>query len=242
MRILAVCEYDGTCYAGWQYQPDQISIQETIEKAISQIRNTPTKIFGSGRTDAGVHAYGQTFHFDIDEERDLQKFLHSINCVLTKDIRIKSLKVVKDDFHARLSTVEKTYQYTINLKELDAFTYKYEEFIDQPLDIDEMKECAKVFEGKHCFQNFTTKEEDEDRFIRTIYQIDLKEKNNRLVITFKGDGFMRYMIRLIVGSLIQVGRHKISVQDVEKTLESQIRLPVSYKAEAKGLTLVKVKY
>lgn len=242
MRLLAVVEYDGTSYAGWQYQPDQISVQETIEKAISQIRNTPTKIFGSGRTDAGVHALGQTFHFDIEEARDLNKFKHSINCVLPKDIRILSLKVVPDDFHARLSAKEKTYEYRINLKEESAFNYKFEELIDPPLDLEEMKKCAAIFVGKHCFQNFTTKEEDEDNFVREIYEIVLGEHDNYLSIKFRGNGFMRYMIRLIVGSLIQVGRHKLSIKEVKEVLDSPKRLPVSYKADAKGLFLVEVKY
>ena len=242
MRLLAVVEYDGTSYAGWQYQPDQVSIQETIERAISQIRNTPTKIYGSGRTDAGVHALGQTFHFDIEEDRDLNRFKHSINCVLPKDIHVKTLEIVSSDFHARLSAKEKTYEYRINLKEPSAFNYKYEEFLDQPLDIEEMKKCAKIFEGKHCFQNFTTKEEDEDNFVREIYKIVLIEKDDLLIIQFTGNGFMRYMVRLIVGSLIQVGRHKISLDEVKKVLDSPTRLPVSYKAEGKGLFLVEVKY
>lgn len=242
MRLLAVVEYDGTSYAGWQYQPDQISVQETIEKAISQIRNTPTKIFGSGRTDAGVHALGQTFHFDIDEERDLDKFRHSINCVLPKDIRVKSLRVVPSDFHARLSAKEKTYRFVLNLKEASAFTDKYEQVLDGKLDIKEMKKCSKLFEGKHCFQNFTTKEEDEDNFVRTIYRINIEEFDYHLHITFVGTGFMRYMVRLIVGTLIQVGKGKLSVRDVDDILYKKTRLPVSYKAEAKGLFLVEVKY
>jgi len=242
MRLLAVVEYDGTSYAGWQYQPDQISVQETIEKAISQIRNTQTKIFGSGRTDAGVHAYGQTFHFDIEEERDLDKFRHSINCVLPKDIRVKSLKAVRSDFHARLSAKEKTYRYVLNLKEQSAFTDKYEQVLDGKLDIKEMKKCAKLFEGKHNFQNFTTKEEDEDNFVRTIYRIQIEEFDYHLHITFVGTGFMRYMVRLIVGTLIQVGKGKLSVRDVDEILYKKERQPVSWKAEAKGLFLVEVKY
>ena len=242
MRILAIVEYDGTSYAGWQYQLNQISVQETIERAISQIRNQPTKIYGSGRTDAGVHAYGQTFHFDIEVPRDLENFRHSINCVLPNDIHVKSLTYVKDDFHARLSAVEKTYEYVINLHEPSAFNYKYETLVDEPLDIEEMEKAAKIFVGTHCFQNFTTKEEDEDNFVRTISKIEFIKENNQLIIRFTGDGFMRYMIRLLVGALIQVGRHKITVEHLQNVLNSSTRLPVSYKAEAKGLYLVEVKY
>lgn len=242
MRLLAVVEYDGTSYAGWQYQPNEVSVQETIENAISKIRNKETHIFGSGRTDAGVHALGQTFHFDIEEERDLDKFRYSINCVLPKDIRIKSLSGVSDDFHARLSAKSKTYEYRINLKEDGAFDYKYEEYIDQPLDIEEMEKCSKVFLGKHCFKNFTTKEEDHDGYIREVYSINFIINNDHLRIQFNGNGFMRYMVRFLVGTLIQVGRHKLNIDDVKKLLDGSTEKVVSYKAEGKGLFLVEVKY
>ena len=242
MRLLAVVEYDGTSYAGWQYQPNEISVQETIEKAISRIRNQETHIFGSGRTDAGVHALGQTFHFDIEEERDIEKFRHSINCVLPKDIHIKSLNKVSDDFHSRYNAKSKFYEYRISLIEPSPFEYKYTEYVDHPLDIGEMKKCSKIFVGKHCFQNFTTKEEDQDEFVREIYKIEFIENDGSLTIRFVGDGFMRYMVRLIVGTLIQVGLHKTKICDVKKVLESPTRLPVSYKAEGKGLFLVEVQY
>ena len=242
MRLLAVCEYDGTSYAGWQYQPNEVSVQETIENAISKIRNVETHIFGSGRTDAEVHALGQTFHFDIDEERDLEKFRYSINCVLPNDIRIKSLKVVPDDFHARLSAKQKTYEYRINLKGESAFDYKYEEHVDQPLDIVEMEKCSKIFIGQHCFRNFTTKEEDHDGYVRTIYEIKFVLENEHLRIRFTGNGFMRYMVRFLVGTLIQVGKGKLSINDVKKLMETTTNKVISYKAEAKGLFLVEVKY
>ena len=242
MRLLAVCEYDGTSYAGWQYQPNEISVQETVENAISRIRNTETHIFGSGRTDAEVHALGQTFHFDIAEERDLEKFRHSINCVLPKDIRIKSLRVVPDDFHARLSAKQKTYEYRIGLGEESAFDYKYEEYVDLPLDIEEMKKCSKIFVGEHCFRNFTTKEEDQNIFVRTIYEIKFILENKHLRIQFTGNGFMRYMVRFLVGTLIQVGKGKLTISEVQKLMETTTRKVVSYKAEGKGLFLVEVKY
>ena len=242
MRILAVCEYDGTSYAGWQYQPNEVSVQETIENAISKIRNTKTQIFGSGRTDAGVHALGQTFHFDIEEERDLEKFRYSINCVLPNDIRIKSLKVVADDFHARLSAKSKTYEYRINLKEKSAFEFNHEEVVDQPLDIKAMEHCSKSFIGKHCFQNFTTKPEDQDGYMREIYEIKFIQADDHLRIRFTGNGFMRYMVRFLVGTLIQVGLGRINEDLVKKILNSEERKVVSYKAEGKGLFLVEVTY
>lgn len=242
MRILAIVSYLGTNYAGWQFQPEHVSIQETIEQAISKIRNTPTKIYGSGRTDAGVHALGQTFHFDIDEERDLEKFRYSINCVLPKDIHILSLTKVNDDFHARLSAKGKVYQYVINRGEHSVFNYQTQTEFDEPLDVDDMRKCASIFEGKHCYQNFTTKEEDEDGFVREISSISIEENHDKLVFTFTGNGFMRYMIRFLVGTLLQVGKGKLTLDEVKKALDSSERRVVSYKAEPQGLTLVKVIY
>lgn len=242
MRILAIVSYLGTNYAGWQFQPGHVSIEETIEQAISKIRNTPTKIYGSGRTDAGVHALGQTFHFDIDEERDLEKFRYSINCVLPKDIHILSLIKVNDDLHARFSAKGKVYQYVINRGEHNVFNYQTETEFDEPLDVDDMRKCASILEGQHCYQNFTTKDEDEDGFVREISSIKIEENHDKLVFTFTGNGFMRYMIRFLVGTLLQVGRGKLTLDEVKKALDSTERRVVSYKAEPQGLTLVKVIY
>lgn len=243
MRVLAVVQYDGTNYSGWQIQPSALSIQETIEKSFKQITSREIKIYGSGRTDTGVHAKGQTFHFDIDDSIDLEKLRYSLNSVLPKDIRLLSFKIVGDDFHARHSVVSKTYQYILNLGEEDVFSNKYEQIFRKSLNIELMNDAGKLFEGTHCFQNFTTKEEDQDNFVRTINYINIEHtKTNRLILTFNGDGFMRYMIRFIVGTLIQVGLGKLTNEDVQYLINKEERLPVSYKAESKGLTLLEVQY
>lgn len=243
MRILAIVQYDGTNYSGWQVQPSSASIQSTIEDAFKKILSREIKIYGSGRTDTGVHAQGQTFHFDLDENLDLEKLRYSLNSVLPSDIRLLSFKEVSEDFHARHSAKSKTYQYILNLGEKNVFTNKYEEQFNKPLNIDEIRKAAQVFEGKHCFQNFTTKEEDQDNFIRTINCINVEfTSEKRLIIRFNGDGFMRYMIRFLVGTLIQVGIGKLSVSDIEYLLTKKERLPVSYKASAKGLSLEEVIY
>lgn len=243
MRYLAVVSYDGTNYCGWQIQPNLMSVQEAIEKSISKILNTPTKIYGSGRTDTGVHAYNQTFHFDSDKITDIDKFRYSLNCVLPNDIHVKSITKVDDDFHARFSAKEKEYMYLLNnTGEFDVFNRIYMNQFPEHLDKDLIKEGALLFIGKHDFKNFTTKEEDQDNFIRTINDINVIYENGCYIFLFKGDGFMRYMVRMIVGTLIELGLHRIDLGFIKSKLNDSNRDPVPYRAASHGLYLNKVKY
>lgn len=242
MRYLCVVTYDGSNYAGWQIQNDAKSIEETIEKVISKILNEETKIFGSGRTDAGVHALGQTFHFDSDKIKDKGKFLYSLNSLLPEDIFVQSINEVSDNFNARLSAIDKTYEYRLNTGKYSVFTRNFEHQFLQKLDIKSMQNAAKLFIGTHSFQNFTSKPEDTQNFVRTINLIDIFENNNVVVFRFNGNGFMRYMVRMIVGTLIQVGLGKLKNDDIKEILDSSERKIVSYKASANGLFLVNVNY
>ena len=245
MRYLAIVSYRGTNFCGWQKQTVSKlpSVEVTIESVISRILNQETKIYGSGRTDAGVHALGQTFHFDTLKELDVVKFAHSLNELLPEDIRIQSITLVSDDFHARFNAKGKTYIYKIrNAKVSSPFKSDLEYTLGQPLDIDKMVEAAKVFEGKHNFQNFNSKEEDDAGFIRDINHISVSSKNDKIIISMTGDGFMRYMVRMIVGTLIQVGLGKLTSEDIKKILEDPVRKPSSYKAPAYGLYLKEVLY
>ena len=245
MRYLAIVSYRGTSFCGWQKQTVSKlpSIEETIEAVISRILNKTTKIYGSGRTDAGVHALGQTFHFDTEKELDINRFAHSLNELLPEDIRILSISPVADDFHARFKAKGKTYEYRIkNAKISDPFKSDLEYTLGQKLDFEKMVEAAKVFEGKHNFQNFTSKDEDDAGFVRDLYHISLSSKNDEIIISMTGSGFMRYMVRMIVGNLIQVGLGKLTSEDIKKILEDPVRKPSSYKAPAYGLYLVEVLY
>ena len=245
MRYLAIVSYRGTSFCGWQKQTVSKlpSIEETIEAVISRILNKTTKIYGSGRTDAGVHALGQTFHFDTEKELDINRFAHSLNELLPEDIRILSISPVADDFHARFEAKGKTYEYRIkNAKISDPFKSDLEYTLGQKLDFEKMVEAAKVFEGKHNFQNFTSKDKDDAGFVRDLYHISLSSKNDDFIISMTGSGFMRYMVRMIVGNLIQVGLGKLTSEDIKKILEDPVRKPSSYKAPAYGLYLVEVLY
>ncbi len=242
MRYLAVVQYDGTDFVGWQIQPNGRSVEEEIEKVLSQILNTPTKIYGSGRTDAKVHAIGQTFHFDGKEIKNIGKFTYSVNKMLPEDIHIVSINRVDDSFNARFSVKDKTYLYILNTGTYDVFNRRFVNQYLQELDIKAIKDTAKLFIGKHNFQNFTSKEEDEDNYVRTINSFDVLVAGDSISFYINGDGFMRYMVRMIIGILIEVGLGKISKDKVKEYLDSSKRNPVPYKAAPEGLYLLKVNY
>ena len=244
MRIFGVVSYNGYRYNGWQKQPDAITVQGELEACLSRLLNTPIVIYGSGRTDAGVHALGQTFHFDVDKEVDLGQLRYSLNSIIANDIYVKELKQVDDSFHARYSAKGKVYCYKIQTKERDVFRNHIETNILQDFDVNKFKEALKLFVGKHDFKDFTSKEEDEDNFIREIYNIDvLEEDDNRISVTIKGNGFMRYMIRFIIGTALVVARDKESLEYISYHLsDKSLREIGPYKAPAEGLYLVEVIY
>lgn len=242
MKILAKVEYLGTSYHGWQKQPTDKSVQEEIEKVLSQILNTETNIYGSGRTDSGVHAKGQYFHFEINKEVDLDKLLYSSNMMLPDDIHIISFKVVDDDFHARFSAKKKHYRYLINTGDKNPFIYGRTLFYPYPFNILKFIECLDKFEGTHNYQDFTSKEEDGNGFIRTIHSIKVLQQEDDISIDLIGDGFMRYMIRDIIGTALAIASGKEDISYIDKHLDSTNREIVSYKAGSEGLYLIDVIY
>ena len=242
MRIKCIVEYQGTNYYGWQKQVGQISIDEEIEKVLSQILNTTINIYASGRTDAGVHAKGQVFHFDIDKNVDLNRLKYSANMMLPEDINILSMEEVENEFHARYAAKNKTYEYKILLKGKDPFNYKNAYLCPQELDIDLFENALKKFEGEHNFQNYTSKEEDEQNFIRNISEIEVNKDGDLLSIKLTGNGFMRYMVRYIIGVSLVIAAKKEPLSFVNETLDQDKRHIVSYKAPAEGLYLLNVQY
>ena len=244
MRIFAIVSYKGTNYQGWQRQNNAPTIQEEIEKAISRILNTETVIYGSGRTDAGVHALGQTFHFDVFKNVDLEQLRYSVNCLLPEDIHINSFSVVDDNFHARFSAKGKTYKYFIQLGEKNPLNYETFAWIPYQFDIEKFTLALKKFEGTHNYQDFNSKEDDEDNFKRTIYSTNVfyNQQNNSLEITFNGNGFMRYQIRFMVGTAIAIAKGKEDISFIDYHLNDKNREIVSYKAPSNGLFLVQVSY
>lgn len=244
MRILAITSYKGTNYQGWQRQPNVMSVQERIEMELSKYFNRPINIVGSGRTDAGVHALGQRFHFDVDvTELDLDKTIYSLNCMLPSDIKIEDLMEVDEDFHARFSAIEKIYGYSIILSSKDVLLNDIMYVCPYKLDLKKFKETLMLFKGEHNFKNFTSKESDEDNFIREIYDITYDYRESTISISLRGNGFMRYMIRYIIGTAIEVARNKVDIEEVKELLKGEgERKIVSWKAPAQGLILLDVIY
>ena len=248
MRVFCVVAYKGTKYYGWEKQLEQITIQEEIEKAISQILNTPINIYGSGRTDAGVHAKGQTFHFDIEEEKyPASELMYRINCVLPASIKILSLEYLEDsEFHSRFSAVSKEYQYRISLNAKNPFRYdecwmlKTKDF-----NMDLFKQAMTKFVGQHNYINFTSKEEDKDGFIREIYAINVgfDRENDEIIVDLCGNGFMRYQIRYMVGTAVAIAMKKEELSYIDDLLNYKGKRTITvYKGHPQGLYLMKVNY
>lgn len=243
IRYKCVVSYCGREYAGWQRQTNARSIQGEIEEVLKRITTEDITIVGSGRTDAKVNAKGQVFHFDTNLDMTPYKWKWAINGYLPKDIHLLSIE--KTDFldHARFSVKAKQYDYSINLGEYNVFekdtVYQY----CRPLNIDKMEEASKYLIGTHDFSSFCSNslEQTPDQ-VRTVYSIDFNVQNNVLTMSFYGNGFLRYMVRMMAGELIEVGRGRIAPQDIKTILDAKSKTVRRKNAPAEGLTLVKVEY
>ena len=214
MKVLGVCSYKGTNYYGWQKQVGFVSVQSKIEECLSKVYDTQINIQGSGRTDAGVHALKQYFHYVSDKEKDLKQLAYALNKMLPNDIKILSLTKVDDDFHARYNATKKIYEYRILLTNKDPLSYDLAYIYPMELDIELFKSALQKLEGTHNYQDFTSKEEDEGNFIRTIYNIEVIKEGDLLRVVFTGNGFMRYQIRNMIGAAISVASKKESLDFV----------------------------
>ena len=243
MRVRGVCSYKGTNYYGWQKQVGFVSVQSTIEEVLSKVYDTQISITGSGRTDAGVHALKQYFHYDTNKEKDLKQLCYALNKMLPEDIKILSLEVVDDDFHSRYNAKKKIYEYRIVLKNKDPFQDELAFVYPMEFDFDLFKNALYKFVGKHNYQDFTSKEEDEGGFVREIYEINVIKNDNDVKVRFAGNGFMRYQIRNMIGAAISVANKKEQLDFIDYHLkEDKKREIISYKSPANGLYLVDVVY
>lgn len=243
MRVRGICSYKGTNYYGWQKQVGFVSVQSTIEEVLSKVYDTPITITGSGRTDAGVHALKQYFHYDTVKEKDLKQLCYALNKMLPEDIKILSLEMVEDDFHSRYNAKKKIYEYRIVLKNKDPFQDELAFVYPMEFDFDLFKSALDKFVGKHNYQDFTSKEEDEGGFIREIYEINVTKNDSDIKVRFIGNGFMRYQIRNMIGAAISVANKKETLDFIDYHLEEgKKREIISYKSPANGLYLVDVVY
>ena len=243
MRYLIKFSYDGSAYAGFQTQKGKETIQEKLEAALTKVNNSKkTKIIATGRTDKGVHALTQYGHADINVNITEAKLKRALNSNLPDDIHIIETKIVDDKFHARYQVKSKTYKYIINIGEYNPIERNYVFQYNYSLNIEEMKRAIKYFEGKHDFRAFVTDNKEKENCVRTITKVSITKEHEKIIITFKGDGFLRYQVRNMVGILIRVGEEKISPEDVEKILKSKDRTKTGKTAPAEGLYLVDVEY
>lgn len=234
--------YDGTNYNGYQKQPNGNTIQDNIEKNLSIVLNEKIGIVSSGRTDAKVHAINAKAHFDTDKKIDLEKLKKSMNQLINNDIYIKSIKKVSSTFHARFSVKEKEYIYKINLNEYNPIERDHIFQYNKPLNIDAMEKASAYFIGEHNFKSLTKNDVTKTDFMRIIYSIKFKYTKGILEITFKGNGFLRYMVRNMVGLLIEVGSGKRNPDEIKKIIDSCNRTNAGITAPPTGLYLKNVKY
>ena len=241
-NIKLVIEYDGTNYAGWQQQKNGITIHEKLSKAIEKVINEDVTLHGSGRTDAGTHALGQVANFKTESNIPIYNLVQAINSHLPKDIVVKSAKKVPEKFHSRYSAKSKIYRYTIlNSKERSAIGRNYSLHYSMYLDVEKMRKASQVLMGKHDFSAFKSKS-DVISSVRTIMKLEIKKNGNFLVFTVEADGFLYKMVRSIVGTLIEVGRGKMTIAEFKKIVKLGARAKAGNTVTANGLCLLKVKY
>jgi tRNA pseudouridine38-40 synthase len=242
-NIKLLIEYDGTNYGGWQRQKNAITIQETIEKGIQKITNEDIQITGCSRTDAGVHAKGFIANFYTNSRISEEKFKTAINSQLPSDIIILDSKEVDIDFHARYNSKGKTYSYTIlNANNAAAIGRNYIYHFRWPLNLEAMKKGAAVLVGKHDFGAFRTTGSSVKTSVRTVTQLDVEKNNDLIKIYATADGFLYNMVRIIVGTLLEVGCGKITPERVSEILECKDRSKAGVSVPPQGLCLEKVYY
>lgn len=244
MRVLLQIEYKGTNYCGWQIQKNGLSVQQVLQSLLQDILNQKINLIASGRTDSGVHAKNQYAHFDYQGSFDMQKLPYALQGYLPKDISVKNAWVVDDDFHARYSVKSKTYHYQLYVSEVSLPLYEdYYVLLKQMPNLNLMKRAVKYLIGKHDFTSFcTSRKIDGENNTRTINFIKICKQKNMLTIKINGDGFLHNMVRIIVGTLLDVGFGKIEPSKVKDILEMKNRIYAGKTAPAKGLLLYDVQY
>jgi len=242
-NIKLTIEYDGKKFNGWQKQPDKLNIQGEIENAIKEITGEEVDLIGSGRTDAGVHAFGQVANFKTNSNLPIEKFAIAINSKLKKSIIVKQAEEVEERFHSRYNAKKKTYRYVINNSKQGTAIYRdLECHIPMNLNIQEMKKASKYFEGEHDFKAFKASGTSSKSSIRTIYKAEVIAEGDRIKIELTGNGFLYNMVRIISGTLVDVGLGKIKPEEIPCIIESGDRSKAGKTLPAHGLYLVEVKY
>lgn len=243
-NIKMTIEYDGSRYKGFQRLSDNdMTIQGKLESVLSKMANEEIEIIGSGRTDLGVHAYGQVVNFKTNNSDSIQKIQKYLYEYLPEDIVVRNIEEVEDRFHSRYNAKSKTYLYKIdNNKYHSPFLRKYTTHVEKKLDLDLMREASKYLVGEHDFTSFASSKSKKKSNIRNVESISIQERDNVIHIYVDGDGFLYNMVRIIVGALIDAGLKRKTPEDLKTMLEDKDRSKASDTAPAKGLYLYRVKY
>ena len=236
-----VLAYDGTDFRGWQRQPEERTVQGAVEEAIFKITRKRTAVHGAGRTDAGVHALGQAADFGSATRLAESDLFRALNAVLPWDVRVISLEKARPDFHARKSAKSKVYQYRIvRSRQVSPFDFRYALHWPYPLDLRAMRAAAPLFTRRADFTAFSSNRERNP--VRTVRRSEIRKKGDEVVYTIEARGFLRYMVRTIVGTLLEIGAGKMGPEDVEEIFRRKERLLAGPTAPAKGLCLIRVDY
>lgn len=241
--IRLILEYDGSGYVGWQRQPNGRSVQELVEEALARVTGAPVRLFSSGRTDAGVHARGMVAHFHTSLGIPLRAFREGVNRCLPRDIAVREATEAAEDFHARFSALGKWYRYTLYLAPVRSpLVRNYSWHIRAPLDEPAMARAAAAFVGRHDFAAFRTAGCEAKTTERTVFSINLRREGDLLHIDVEGSGFLKNMVRMMVGTLVEIGQGKRSPAAVPLMLQGRQAGSVGRTAPPQGLCLMEVRY
>lgn len=242
-RVKLVVAYDGTNYHGWQVQDNGITIEEVLNRTISELVQEDIKVIGASRTDAGVHACGNVAVFDTESRIPEDKFSFALNQRLPEDIRIQESCEVDADFHPRYADTVKTYEYNILNRRFELPSKRlYAAFCYYPMDIERMNQAAAYLVGEHDFKSFCSAGAQVQTTVRTIYAVNVTKHDDMVHIRITGNGFLYNMVRIIAGTLMQVGTGLMEPEQVKEILEARDRSKAGPTAVAKGLTLVEIRY
>lgn len=242
-RVKLVVAYDGTNYHGWQIQDNGITIEEVLNRTISELVQEDIKVIGASRTDAGVHACGNVAVFDTESRIPGDKFSFALNQRLPEDIRIQESCEVGADFHPRYADTVKTYEYNILNRRFELPSKRlYAAFCYYPMDIERMNQAAAYLVGEHDFKSFCSAGAQVQTTVRTIYAVNVTKDDDMVHIRITGNGFLYNMVRIIAGTLMQVGTGLMEPEQVKEILEARDRSKAGPTAVAKGLTLVEIRY
>lgn len=242
-NVKLLIQYDGTSYSGWQKQPNAPTIQQEIETKLSIILKESINLIGSGRTDTGVHAIGQVANFKTNTNLNCEQIFYAINSFLNRDIRVIQCEEVHPDFHARFSVIKRQYKYIIyNELTYSPFTRDYSYFIKKPVDVDKLKNTLKRIIGEYDFTSFASAKDDSKNKVRTIYEIDVQKSKNEIIIFITANGFLRKMVRMILGTAIEINLKNYPIEDISRILALKSRKHTFFTIPSKGLYLNHVWY